>query len=309
MAKRRPWLFLLLLTPSAVSCVGGPDLVVTEHAVTWTSIQKSALTRVANQGDTAAGPFLVYVNGEEDPESSNHRPQVRHSIPGLAVGGSVDLVSDFAPLAHVDNHQLANVRSVHVFVDPKNMVVESDETNNEQTVVVRSCAAVVSGLDVAGHSYVGTLEIVWGPFWITQQNWRAGQSFIAPVDGRICGIELALGRYDALETDELTLRVFDGSTLLAESAKSGHDIPLTWATILPSLDPAEPGVGYFDLSSANAQLVAGRSYLFEVSRLGPRVFSVGSRGTDYPDGTKLAARDGAPLTPTNGDLTFRLTMR
>jgi hypothetical protein len=235
MAPRCPQLLAHSLVVIVAACVG-PDLVVTEHAVNWTASQKSATTRVANVGNDPAGPFLVYVNGEEDPESANHRPQVRHPVPGLAVNAAVELVSDFLPLSHADNHLLANVRSVRVIVDPKSSVAEFDETNNERTVGVGPCTAVQSCLSTSGHLYVGGATT-------SSTAQKVGQTFLAPQDGLLCGIELTLGRYNATTFDELTLRLFDGDTLLATATKSGATIPLTWATVLPPLDPVLTGVG------------------------------------------------------------------
>jgi hypothetical protein len=86
-------------------------------------------------GDAQAGNFMVYVNAEENPESINHRPQIRHNVEGLAASASITLpVSDFTPLAHPDNYNLQNVYAIKVVADPKGMVAECDslgELNNE----------------------------------------------------------------------------------------------------------------------------------------------------------------------------------
>ena len=57
-------------------------------------------------------------------------------VPSLAAGESIFLAADFMPFEHPDNFNLANVHSIRVIVDPKNMVDESDETNNECEMVL-----------------------------------------------------------------------------------------------------------------------------------------------------------------------------
>lgn len=136
MANHRSSLLFCLVAAVATSCKCCPDLVVTQHIVTWDTTNKSAHTRIENVGNAAAGPFMVYVDGEETPESANHRPQVRHSRDFLAPGDSFELHSDFLPLAHPDNQQLSNVHHLRVIVDPKSMVKECKEDNNERTAAV-----------------------------------------------------------------------------------------------------------------------------------------------------------------------------
>ena len=109
-----------------------PDLVVKDLNVTWDENNKKATAKIVNIGCENAGNFMVYFNCEEDPVSSNHRPQVSHNIAGLARGASIYLTADFAPLAHPNNNNLGNVFKITVTVDPKNMVDESDENNNVQ---------------------------------------------------------------------------------------------------------------------------------------------------------------------------------
>lgn len=107
-----------------------PDLVVQQVDVDWNAPTRTAAATIANVGNADAGEFLVYFNGDEFPESRNRRPQVRHTVTGLAAGASVTLLADFAPLAHPDNLSLANVYQVTVLADPKSTIDESDEGNN-----------------------------------------------------------------------------------------------------------------------------------------------------------------------------------
>ncbi len=120
--------FMLLSVFALIGCK--PDLVVDDLNVDWTGTTRTAEVTVRNAGTAGAGDFLVYINGDENPVSPNRRPQVRLSVPELDVGASIVLQADFAPLAHPDNHHLANVYQISVLVDPKGMVEESNEDNN-----------------------------------------------------------------------------------------------------------------------------------------------------------------------------------
>ncbi len=119
-----------ILLSALVGCA--PDLTVKQLDVTWNAADKKASAEIENIGNKNAGNFMVYFNGDEMPESANHRPQVRHNVPGLNKGASTILEADFAPLAHPDNNNLGNVNKITVLVDPKGMVNESNENNNTQ---------------------------------------------------------------------------------------------------------------------------------------------------------------------------------
>ena len=116
----------------AAICSGGcaPDLVVEQVSIDWIAPQRTAEATISNIGNQDAGEFLVYFNGDEFPVSKNRRPQIRHSVTGLNAGASTTLVADFAPLAHLDNDNLANIYQISVLVDPKKMLTESNESNN-----------------------------------------------------------------------------------------------------------------------------------------------------------------------------------
>ena len=121
----------LLIILFAVAFAGcAPDLVVQNVDVTWNGTTKKAEAKISNIGNQDAGEFMVYFNGDENPVSSNHRPQVSHTVHGLAKGASLQLEADFVPLAHPDNNNLGNVKKITVIVDPKGMVNESNENNN-----------------------------------------------------------------------------------------------------------------------------------------------------------------------------------
>ena len=128
MKRVKNFLFTALSLFALVGCT--PDLVVKNLDVTWDAANKRAEAEIANIGNGDAGNFMVYFNGDENPESMNHRPQVRHNVPGLAKGASITLHANFAPLAHPDNNNLGRIFQITVLADPKGMVKESNESNN-----------------------------------------------------------------------------------------------------------------------------------------------------------------------------------
>lgn len=114
-----------------------PDLVVEGLAVTWTPSERNVSFKVHNIGQQDAGEFMVYVNLEEDPVSPNHRPQHRENVIGLAKGATLEFNDlDLSYLAHPDNNFLGNVYKIVVVADPKSMVAESNESNNEMEEAV-----------------------------------------------------------------------------------------------------------------------------------------------------------------------------
>jgi hypothetical protein len=127
---KKTLVYLSLFIPSLFLVGCEPDLTVTRLDTQWDAHNKKALVQIKNQGMKDAGPFLVYINGEEDPVSQNHRPQLVEHVRGLAQNGVYDFTADFAPLAHPYNANLNNVKKIVVIVDPKGQVSESDENNN-----------------------------------------------------------------------------------------------------------------------------------------------------------------------------------
>ena len=111
--------------------------------VTWSASEKKATAVIANTGNADAGTFLVHFNADENPVSLNNRPQVSHTVPGLARGATVTLSADFGPLAHPDNVYLTNVRTISVVVDPKGMVAEADESNNSKEMALSFNSACI----------------------------------------------------------------------------------------------------------------------------------------------------------------------
>jgi len=110
-----------------------PDLTVINVVVDWdwdTTI-KQAKAEIANIGDKDAENIMVYFNAEENPVSPNYRPQLQGSIPSLAIGDSIWLDADFDPLKRSENNYLGNVYKICVIADPKHLIKEKNENNNE----------------------------------------------------------------------------------------------------------------------------------------------------------------------------------
>lgn len=125
---------MLLLVFFCAGCK--PDLVVNKVDVIWDAGNKRAVAEIANIGCRDAGRFPVYFDGDESPVSPRDLPQRILYVPGLAKGATVTLDADFAPLARPTNYNLTNVYQVTVTVDPKNIINESNETNNRKTGLV-----------------------------------------------------------------------------------------------------------------------------------------------------------------------------
>lgn len=134
MKRVKNFVFTLLPLFALVGCM--PDLTVKNLDVTWDASNKKAEAKIANIGNRDAGNFMVYFNGDENPESGNHRPQVRHNVPGLAKRASIILDANFAPLAHPDNNNLGRIFKITVLADPKGMVKESNEHNNTRAKLI-----------------------------------------------------------------------------------------------------------------------------------------------------------------------------
>ncbi len=120
--------FALLLLLSLAGCA--PDLTVRDVDPDWDGAAKSVTATIANIGSRDAGAFLVYFYGVENPVSPNHLPMVSRPVTGLARGAAIPVVADFLPEAHPDNNNLGRIYKIKVMVDPKDMVKESNETNN-----------------------------------------------------------------------------------------------------------------------------------------------------------------------------------
>ena len=110
-----------------------PDLTVKNLVVNWhwDTTTKRAKAEIANIGDKDAGEFTVEFGGEENPVSLTNRPYKGYNIPSLAIGDSIWLYVDFDLLKHLANNFLGNVYEIRVMADPKGLVKEKNENNNE----------------------------------------------------------------------------------------------------------------------------------------------------------------------------------
>ena len=132
-------LIVITLILVVTGCCNKPDLTVDPLMPTdiiWAAGEdgEKVVTNIVikNIGHADAGEFMVYINAEEDPVSPSDRPQFREHIEGLSAGETMELGPfDFGPKATANNDYLANVKSILVLVDPKGMVSESNENNNE----------------------------------------------------------------------------------------------------------------------------------------------------------------------------------
>jgi len=115
---------------------GCADLKVTQLSAVWNQNNKVARATISNIGNDNAGPFLVYFDGVERPISKLNRPQIVQEVDGLMEGEQIEIEADFAPLAHPNNNNLANVIRILVTADAKDMVKESNENNNTRAVPV-----------------------------------------------------------------------------------------------------------------------------------------------------------------------------
>jgi len=171
--------FAVIFLFSSSGCA--PDLTVRNIDVNWDALNKNASAEIANIGNKDATRFLVYFNGDEDPVSPNRRPQVSHNVPGLAQGQSVVLEADFAPLAHPDNNNLENVFKITVIADPKYMVAESNENNNNQEASTAMPDLVITDIFQDGRylyvTYQNTGALGGGDFLIKLTNNDTNDSY------------------------------------------------------------------------------------------------------------------------------------
>lgn len=177
--KRVYFALAAILLLATTGCA--PDLVVRNLNTNWDDANKNATAVIENIGNKEAGNFLVYFNPDENPESQNHRPQVSHNVSGLAAGGSITLYSDFAPLAHPDNYSLGNVYQITVIADPKSMVDESNENNNDKVASISMPDLVITDMYQDGPYIKVTYKNIGAPgngdFLIKLTNNSTGGSF------------------------------------------------------------------------------------------------------------------------------------
>lgn len=278
----------------AIFLTGCADLVVSHVEVNWSGANRTARAEIANVGNRRAGPFLVYFDADENPVSQNHRPQVRHQVDGLAPGASVQLEANFAPLAHPDNHDLANVYQITVIADPKKMVKEWDEANNTRS------EHIPLPLLVSPYNLTPAGNVV-----VNNAQW-AGQTFTMTQSGHLLGIEVAAVRCNATASDQLTLEVGQGTTSLGSRTITGAGMlgPGQCGVVPGPLTLAVTGPGYFDLSGLNLILITGQPYYFKLTNSANRDFRIGMSDNVYSGGSEIV--NG---TPSIHDLVFKILVQ
>ena len=289
MKKVKFFVLVLILSVAFIGCT--PDLVVKNLDVNWGVSNKKAKVEIVNIGNKDAGKFLVYFNGDENPESPNRRPQVSRNVPGLAQGASVVLEADFAPLAHPDNNNLGNVYMITVIADPKHQVKESNENNNEEEFLLQ--APVVDQLNLVSS---GNL--------VVDNTQSVGQTFTVSQPGQLIGIEVAAVRCLATETDVLTLEVGQGSVSFGTVSITGAGLlgPGQCGVVPAALNLTVNGSGYFDLVSLNQTVVAGQTFFFKLTNSSSRDFRIGISSDLYAGGTATVNTSPSNLK----DLAFKI---
>lgn len=283
-------LFICVLL-MATSCM--PDIVVETLDVTWNDTTKSARSVISNRGSRSAGEFMVYFNVAENPPSSNHIPQVRHRLAGLARGASVELQADFIPLSHPDNNHLGNIYQITVVADAKNMVKESNETNNRKSFLLPVNEVNQSNLISSGNLVVANTQYI-------------GQTFSVSRTSRLVGIEVAAVRCLATETNILTMEVGSGTTSFGTVDLSGLGLPGPGqcGVIPPPLSLTSNGSGLFDFTSWNRELVTGQTYYFKLRNASGSDFRIGISPDLYPDGNATVNDNPS----SNKDLAFKIIL-
>lgn len=277
-----------------------PNLIVAGHQMQIVDGAKTSRLQIHNAGSGNAGPFLIYVTGLENPPSTNHIPQLTHSVTALSAGQTIDLEGDFGPLAHPDNAMLANLRSMSVEVDPKDDVVESSETDNALPTTPPS--NYPKDAEFVPAAVMGNLGV--------DASQTVSQTFTAAGQNVLWGIELSIVRCEALPTDTLTVELWQESTRLASGAIEGFKVegPGLCGVYPRPLASWRGGPGFVYLRTDDVTLFPGVTYEIRLSSTSSRDFRVGfsgaATGAGYPGGSILV--NGSPFP--FGDLCFKVLL-
>lgn len=282
-----------IITIMLVLCGCSDVSVESVNVTSWDEDNKTAVAVIRNKSFFSAGEFMVYFDGDENPVSQNHRPQVTHKVNSLAGGASIELTADFIPLAHPDNHQLANIYQITVRADPKNQVRESNEDNN----VKSAPTPTGSTANVVAHNLVPEGN------WVISSLDQVKQTFLTTAGGTLAGVELALLRCTASSPIEFIVEFGQGGTALATESMAANDMPgLNQCGVTPpALDMASTGPGYFDFSSHNITLQAGQEYYIRAYGNIDSQMRAGLNLNQYNDGS--AEHNGNPAIH---DLVFKV---
>ena len=275
-AARRPLVSLsvVVVAASIVGCAQ-TNLVARGLGVEWHGNVRTARAYVVNDGDAASGPFLVYFDADENPVSSNYRPQVTREVPGLAAHERIVLDADFAPLGRAENAQLANVRAITLRVDPKEAVSESKEDDN----------ALVSNLPVT------PVQVLFAPILRTQ-GWIVNdvhnplvQTLRSPVSGHLTGVQFTAFRCGLASGEQLTATLRDGSTVLGTVTLPIAAFANDCATYPPVIPAGVTGPAFISFQAAPIAVAAGHDYQLEFLMPATGMLHIGMAHDAYDDGT------------------------
>jgi hypothetical protein len=280
---------LFLLIPLFVSMGCEPDLTVKSLDVTWDGVSQKAAALIQNIGKGYAGQFMVYFNAEENPVSMNDRPQVSLTVDSLAPGASISLGADFHPLASMNNSYLGNVYKIVVVADPKDMVKESNENNNEMEQAV---------------PIVDQSNLVPQGYYSVDSTHFVTQTFIVSQTSLLVGIEVSATRGTALVSDVLTFEVGQGSVTFGSFSIPGIRIPSEPPILPPPLNRSVYGPGYVDMRSMNKTLISGETYFFKLTNASIGYFNVGITPDLYPEGEATLIGGVSP----GFDLVFKIVV-
>ncbi|MBI5433947.1 MAG: hypothetical protein HZA52_14040 [Planctomycetes bacterium] len=237
-----------------------PNLVARGVSVKWQGGLHYAEVYVVNGhahqfGGSDAGPFRVYVDGDETPISQNYRPQKAKELAGLAWQDADIFWADFSGVSRQENLHLANVKSLTVHVDPKDEVDESHEDDNTLTTPLP---------ESVGANYVFGYLLVPRGHYILEPGYRAGQNILIG-NGQVIGIEVALRRCGLTQDVPIEMSIRSGTTLLATASVPSLGLPLDCSGVPASLSGPLPGAAFFDFRSNPISVAPGSELLLEIT--------------------------------------------
>lgn len=237
-----------------------PNLIARGVSVKWVGGLHYAEVYVANGhahqvGGSDAGPFLVYVDGDETPISQNYRPQKAKELVGLAWQDTDLFWADFNGVSRQENLHLANVKSLTVHIDPKIQVDESREDDNTLTTPLP---------ESVGANYVFGYLLVPQGHYTLGPGYRAGQNILIG-QGQVIGIEVALRRCGLTQDVPIEMSIRSGTTLLATASVPSLGLPLNCTGEPASLSGPLPGAAFFDFRANPISVAPGSELLLEIT--------------------------------------------
>jgi len=249
------------------SATAEPNLVANGIDVIWDDTTRAVTGYISNRGQTAAGPFLVYFNATESPESQRDRPQVRKEVAGLAPGERIRFAADFAPLATTRNFHLDHVTAIELLVNPKAQIAEENTADN--ALLTALPPAVAGAVEIQGRPLRPTGDVA-------ATTEIPGQTLIPPELMLLVAVEITAVRPFFMETGKLTLTVRRGQELLATATLPESAFP-TGNSPGP-ITGAAPSQQLF-IFDAPIPLTQGDEHRFQFTTSGVR-FMIGT-GEDF----------------------------